>query len=301
MNAQPARQTKRSTTGVISGISAYLIWGLSPIYWKVLSSVGAMEIILHRIVWSFVFLLPLVIFRGHWTEFKRLFTTWKTPLTLAFTGFLVAFNWFLYIWSVNSDRLLEASLGYFMNPLVNVLLGMVFLKERLRVPQKVAVFLAFLGVLFLTIRLGFLPWIPLTLAFSFGFYGMIRKVIAVGSTVGLCAETLFLSVPALLGIIWLELGGKAAFLHSALLVNFMLLGAALVTAMPLLLFTMGARRLRLSTMGFLQYLAPSCMFLLGVFVYGEPLSGAHMITFGLIWFALAIYTMDSIAMVRQKV
>lgn len=291
-DASPAR--KSVTGGVVSGISAYLIWGLSPLYWKFLASVGPIEIILHRILWSFVFLLPLVLVRRRWREFTRLFASGRTIGILLLTGVLVAFNWFLYIWSVNSDRILEASLGYFMTPLVNVLLAVVFLKEPLRIGQKLAILLAASAVAFLILWYGVWPWIPLALAFSFGFYGLIRKVIAVGSIVGLCAETLFLSVAALAGLIWLEWHGQAAFLQSGRLIDVMLAGSALVTALPLLLFTFGARRLRLSTIGFMQYIAPSCMFILGTFVYGEPLARAQWISFAFIWSALALYSIDTI-------
>ncbi|MGD9061443.1 MAG: EamA family transporter RarD, partial [Desulfobacterales bacterium] len=184
--------------GVIYAISAFLIWGISPIYWKALRSVPALEIILHRIVWSFFLLVPLIIIMRRWQEFIAVFKNLRTLLILLFTALIVGGNWLLYIWAVNSDHLLQASLGYYINPLVNVVLGMVFLKERLRAPQILAVVMATAGVLYLTLYYGEFPWIALTLAVSFGFYGLIRKVAPVGAVVGLTVETLLLSIPALI-------------------------------------------------------------------------------------------------------
>jgi chloramphenicol-sensitive protein RarD len=188
---------------------------------------------------------------------------------------------------------LQASLGYFINPLVNVLLGMVFLKERLRPLQTVSLVLAGIGVLYLTFHYGEFPWIALSLAFAFGLYGLIRKVAPVSSLVGLSIEMLFLSVPALAYIVFIGSKGTGALFHISIKIDLFLMGTAFLTAFPLLLFTLGARRLNLSTVGFLQYMAPSCMFLLGVFLYNEPLSSAQILTFILIWTALSIYSTDS--------
>jgi chloramphenicol-sensitive protein RarD len=280
--------------GVVYAASAFLIWGISPIYWKALRAVPALEIILHRMVWSFFFLVPLVIIMRRWQDFKDTLKNYRTLLILLFTALIVGGNWLLYIWAINNDYLLQASLGYYINPLVNVVLGMVFLKERLRPPQIVAVLLAAAGVLYLTIYYGKFPWIALTLAVSFGLYGLIRKIAPVGSLVGLTVETLLLSIPALVYLFYLDSHGAGSFLRVSLKLDLLLMGCAIATATPLLFFTLGARRLYLSTVGLLQYIAPSCMFVLAVFLFREPFSKAQVVTFSFIWTALAIYSTDSV-------
>jgi chloramphenicol-sensitive protein RarD len=217
----------------------------------------------------------------------------RTFLILFPTTILLGFNWLIYIWAVNNEHILQASLGYFINPLVNVLLGMAFLKERLRPLQTVSLVLAGIGVLYLTFHYGEFPWIALSLAFAFGLYGLIRKVAPVSSLIGLSMEMLFLSVPALAYIVFIDSKGTGALFHISIKIDLFLMGTAFLTAFPLLLFTLGARRLNLSTVGFLQYIAPSCMFLLGVFLYNEPLSSAQILPFIFIWTALLIYSTDS--------
>ncbi len=305
MSSNESRNTTRALNpdtlwGVIYAVAAFLIWGISPIYWKALRSVPALEIILHRIVWSFFLLVPLVIIMQRWQEFISVFKNLRTLLILLFTAIIVGGNWLLYIWAVNTDRLLQASLGYYINPLVNVVLGMVFLKEKLRPPQIVAVVLATAGVLYLTLYYGEFPWIALALAVSFGLYGLIRKVAPVGSVVGLAVETLLLSIPALVYIYHLDRLGQGSIFRVSLKLDLMLMGCSVVTALPLLFFTLGARRLYLSTMGLLQYLAPSCMFVLAVFLFREPFASAQVVTFILIWAALAIYSTDSVRYYRHN-
>jgi len=219
---------------------------------------------------------------------------------LLFTALIVGGNWLLYIWAVNHDRLLQASLGYYINPLVNVVLGVVFLKERLRRPQIVAVVLAAAAVIYLTVYYGEFPWIALTLGVTFGLYGLIRKIAPVGSLVGLTVETLLLSIPALGYLFYLDSHGQGSIFRVGLKTDLMLMGCALVTAIPLLFFTLGARRLYLSTVGLLQYIAPSCMFILAVFLFREPFSSTQVVTFILIWTALAIYSTDSVRYYRGK-
>jgi chloramphenicol-sensitive protein RarD len=287
-----------TTWGVVYAASAFLIWGISPIYWKALRAVPALEIILHRMVWSFFFLVPLIIIMRRWQEFIDVFKNYRTLLILLVTALIVGGNWLLYIWAVNNDYLLQASLGYYINPLVNVVLGMVFLKERLRRPQILSVLLAFAAVLYLTISYGEFPWIALMLALSFGLYGLIRKVAPVGALVGLTVETLLLSVPALIYLFYLDSRGAGTIFRVSLKLSLLLMGCALVTAIPLLFFTLGARRLYLSTLGLLQYIAPSCMFILAVFLFREPFSSAQVVTFILIWTALAIYSSDSVRYYR---
>ncbi|MGD9150488.1 MAG: EamA family transporter RarD [Desulfobacterales bacterium] len=305
MSSNKSRNTTRAFNpdtlwGVIYAVAAFLIWGISPIYWKALRSVPALEIILHRIVWSFFLLVPLVIIMQRWQEFISVFKNLRTLLILLFTAIIVGGNWLLYIWAVNTDRLLQASLGYYINPLVNVVLGMVFLKEKLRPPQIMAVVLATAGVLYLTLYYGEFPWIALALAVSFGLYGLIRKVAPVGSVVGLAVETLLLSIPALVYIYHLDRLGQGSIFRVSLKLDLMLMGCSVVTALPLLFFTLGARRLYLSTMGLLQYLAPSCMFVLAVFLFREPFASAQVVTFILIWAALAIYSTDSVRYYRHN-
>ena len=281
-------------------MAAFLIWGISPLYWKALKAVPALEIILHRIVWSFFLLVPLIILMRRWHEFVAVLKNFKTLLILLLTALIVGGNWLLYIWAVNNDYLLQASLGYYINPLVNVVLGMIFLKERLRPPQILAVVLATAGVLYLTLYYGEFPWIALVLAISFGFYGLIRKVAPVGSLVGLTVETLWLSIPALVYLFYLDNLGQGAIFRVNLKLDLLLIGCAVVTAFPLLFFTQGARRLYLSTLGLLQYIAPSCMFVLAVFLFREPFASAQVITFIVIWAALAIYSTDSVRYYRNR-
>ena len=209
------------------------------------------------------------------------------------------FNWFLFIWAINSNHILQTSLGYYINPLVNILLGMVFLGERLSWMQWIAVALAALAVGLLTLRYGHFPWVSLALAFSFAFYGLIRKIAPVGALVGLTVETLLLSVPAIGYLVYIDTLGQGSFLRAGISTDLLLIGAALVTALPLVLFTLGARRLHLSTMGFLQYIAPSCTFLLAILVYAEPLVQGQLLTFVLIWTALILYSADSVATYRK--
>ena len=291
INSSKSRQ--ESLSGVVYASSAFLIWGLSPIYWKVLHNIPALEIIMHRVIWSFFFLVIVLLFQGHWNEFMVAIKKPQTFLILLPTTILLGFNWFIYIWAVNNEHILQASLGYFINPLINVLLGMVFLRERLRRMQTVSLALAGIAVLYLTFYYGEFPWIALSLAFAFGFYGLIRKVAPVSSLVGLFIEMLFLSGPALAYILFLNSKGIGAIFHISIKIDLFLMGAAFLTAFPLLLFTLGTRRLNLSTVGFLQYIAPSCMFLLGVFLYNEPISSARIFAFILIWTALFIYSADA--------
>jgi chloramphenicol-sensitive protein RarD len=299
MPLQDEKTRSDTVFGVVYAASAFLIWGVSPIYWKALRAVPSFEIILHRIVWSFFFLLPLILFMRRWKDFVNALKNYRTLLILLFTALIISGNWLLYIWAVNTDNLLQASLGYYISPLVNVVLGMVFLKERLRPPQILAVLLAAAGVLYLTIYYGEFPWIALTLAVSFGLYGLIRKTAPVGSLVGLTVETLLLSIPALVYLFYLDSQGVGIIFRVSLKMDLLLMGCALATATPLLFFTLGARRLYLSTIGLLQYIAPSCMFLLAVFLFREPFLKAQVVTFIFIWTALTIYSSGSVQYYKQ--
>jgi chloramphenicol-sensitive protein RarD len=289
----PRRPSSRPLAGLLSAVTAYLSWGLTPIYFKTLIAVPPFQILLHRIIWSLVLLLPLMAIMKRWPAFIRALTTWRTLLILLCSTLLVACNWFLFIWAINTDRILQASLGYYINPILNVLLGMVFLKERLRPMQVVALLLAASGVLFLTVYHGEFPAIALGMAFTFGLYGLIRKVAPVDSVEGLAVETLLLTLPAVGLLIYFDINGSGAIFRIDRHTDLLLMGCALVTALPLLLFTFGTRSLPFTTIGFLQYIAPSCTFLLAVFAYQEPFLKAQMITFTLIWIALVMFSVDA--------
>ncbi len=293
------RPPPESPAGAACAVAAFLIWGLTPIYFKTLRFVPALEILMHRMVWSFLFLLPFVVFTQRRHEFVKVISSGRTLMILLVTTILVSSNWFVFIWAINSDHILQTSLGYYINPLINVLLGVVFLKEHLRPTQLAAVLLAAAGVVYLTIEIGRPPWIALFLAFTFGFYGLIRKVASVNALVGLTIETLLLSLPAVIYLGTLYAHGRGAFLRIDTRTDVLLMCAALATALPLLLFTTGARRIHFSTIGILQYIAPSCTFLLAVFVYREPFLPAQMWTFVLIWAALLIYSVDSVVYFRR--
>jgi len=288
-----------TVAGVLYAGSAFLIWGLSPVYWKAMQTVPALEIVTHRVVWSFLFLMVLTLVQRRWSEFKRVLQTPRTLLILTLTTALVSCNWLLYIWAVNAGYMLQASLGYYINPLVNVLLGMVFLKERLRRPQMLAVVLACAAVVYRTVSFGELPWIALTLGFTFGLYGLIRKVAPVSSLVGLTVETLLLTAPGVIYLAMLEFQAAGALFHVNRSLDMLLIGTGVFTAVPLLFFNLGARRINLSTVGLMQYIAPSGMFLLAVLAYGEPFTMAQVWTFVLIWTALAIYSTDSVRTYRR--
>ena len=297
----PLASARRETiAGVLYAGSAFLIWGLSPVYWKAMQSVPALEIVTHRVVWSFLFLAVLTLVQRRWGEFKDVLKTPRTLLILALTTLLVSCNWVLYIWAVNAGFMLQASLGYYINPLVNVLLGMVFLKERLRRPQALAVLLACAAVVYRTVSYGELPWIALTLGFTFGLYGLIRKVAPVSSLVGLTVETLLLTAPGMVYLTVLESQAAGALFHVSRSLDVLLIGTGVFTAVPLLFFNLGARRINLSTVGLMQYIAPSGMFLLAVLVYEEPFTAAQVWTFLLIWTALAIYSIDSVRTYRRS-
>ena len=286
--------------GAFCGASAFLIWGLSPVYWKSLHSVPAMEILFHRTIWSFFFLAAVLLMTKRWGRFLTALKTPKIRWCLAASTFIVALNWYLFIWAINSGRVLQTSLGYYINPLINVLLGTIVLKERLRRLQVAAVCLAAAAVIYLTVDFGRFPWLAVILGFSFSVYALIRKMAPVEALEGLGVETLLLSGPALIFIARAEAAGTGHFVSGPLSIRLLLAGTALVTAVPLLMFNIGARRLHLSTLGFLQYIAPSCTFILGAFVYHEPLSYQQIITFVLIWMALAIYSYDSLRYFKTK-
>lgn len=292
-------QQQGSLPGVLYTFSAFLIYGLGPLYWKQLHGVPAFEILMHRIVWSFLFLIPILAYEKRFGEFISALKDRGALLTLLASTLIIGVNWYLFIWAVNHDHLLQASLGYYISPLVSVFLGMAVLRERLRRPQLLATILAGIGVAYLTLRIGEAPWVALSLAFSFGLYGLIRKVTPVGALTGLSVETFLLAFPAVIYLLHINAAGSGAFARLGVGTDLLLMGTALLTALPLLLFTSGARLLRLSTVGFIQYVSPSCNFLLAVFCFGEPLSVDQLWTFLIIWTALAVYSADSVLCSRR--
>jgi chloramphenicol-sensitive protein RarD len=280
--------------GILYAATAYILWGLFPIYFKALQNVSPVQILWHRVVWAFVLLLIILAARRQWSWITRVSRQPKILAGFGASALLLSINWYLYIWSVNNDHVVDASLGYFMNPLVSVLLGFALLHERLRAIQWAAVALAAAGVAWLTLLAGHPPWIGLGLALSFGFYGLLRKTASLGALEGLSLET-FLLFPVALGYLaWLSLNDESAFTHATLNSKCLLIAAGPITAFPLLLFAAGARRIPLSTLGLLQYLAPSLQLLLGVWLYNEPFGGQRLIGFAVIWSALALYSLDGL-------
>lgn len=286
--------------GFLYGLGAYLLWGLFPLYWKQLQTVPAAEILAHRMTWSLVFLVALLAFRTNWAWIRPALRDRRTVTTYLTAALLLAVNWGTYIWAVNSGFIVETSLGYFINPLVNVLLGYLFLGERLRRWQLAAIVLAAGGVVYLTFGYGRLPYIALVLAFSFGLYGLLKKRGTLNAIESLSFETALLFPLALAYLVVLQVRGDAAFGAVNVVTTLLLAGAGVATAVPLLLFAAGARRIPLATMGILQYTAPTIQFLIGVFVYNEAFTQAKLAGFALIWGALVIYSAESIAQFRTR-
>lgn len=280
-------------------VSAYTLWGIAPLYFKQLAFVPAMEILLHRIVWSFLLLALILTALQQWPKVQAVLRQPKLLAAMLGTALLLAGNWGLFIWAVNNGHMLDASLGYYINPLLNVLLGMLFLGERLRKLQWAAVALAAIGVVFQLITYGALPWIALVLAGSFALYGLFRKKLAVDAISGLFVESLLL-LPLALWYWWrVADSGAANLMANSFSLNLTLMAAGIITTIPLLCFIAAARRLQLSTMGFFQYIGPSFMFVFGVFLYQEPLASERLLTFGLIWTALLVYSLDTFWQLRQ--
>ena len=293
MNNFIKSQNTEAQIGIGYALLAFSAWGFIPIYWKLLNTVPSMEILTHRMVWSVFFLLGLLAVQKRLGEFRELFHSPKYILMLLGTATLLGGNWFVYIYGVNTNQVIETSLGYFISPLLVILLGAVFLRERLNIWQVVAVGFAALGVLNFIWNFGSLPWIALSLAFTFSFYGLFRKMIPVKPLVGLLMETaLLLPLAAFLIAFW-EVEGTG-HLGTAWMTDFLLFGAGVVTSLPLLWFTNAGKRLRYSTMGFIQYLTPSIQLAIGVYLYNETFTTTHAVTFGLIWTGLIIYSINTI-------
>lgn len=279
--------------GVSAALSAYIFWGLAPIYFKLIQSAPALEIIAHRVLWSVPILAAFLLLRDGRAFWQRLRLPLRTILVLLLSGTLVVVNWLIFVWAVVNGQVLATSLGYFIGPLVNFLLGFLFLHERMSVIQRIGVLIAASGTVYLGWFLGTPPWISLSLAFSFGTYGLVRKMLDVGPMVGMLWETVLLSAPALAFIAWSARNGSLYFGTAGASQDLLLALAGLVTVLPLIWFNVAARSLRLTTLGFFQYIAPSMTFLLSVFIYGETFTFGHAVAFGCIWFALAMISAES--------
>ncbi len=280
-------------------MTAYALWGFFPIYWKSIQIVPAYEILCHRVVWSLGFLIVLLTITKRWKWLRPLLLNPKLMLPFMGSGFILAFNWLIYIWGVNSGYIVETSLGYFINPLINVLLGVIFLKEKLRKMQWLSISIAFAGVLYLTFQYGQFPYIALALAFSFGFYGLLRKTASLSSLEGLSLEMTILFLPAILFIFYFESEGIGSFLIGNAVVKTLLPVSGLVTSIPLLFFAFGARNVTLTTLGLLQYIAPSIQLVVGVFIYQESFPKVKMIGFLFIWIALLIYSVEGVWVAKK--
>ena len=284
---------------VLLAVCAYVIWGIAPHYFKLLTQDSPLEILMHRVIWSFIFMIVLMQFIGGFGRLRLVLKHPKQVGVLIVTSVLIAANWLIFIWAINNDHMLDASLGYFINPLFNVLLGMIFLGERLRKMQWVAVSLAFIGVLLQLISFGSIPLVSLALAASFGFYGLLRKKVNVDAKTGLLIETALL-LPVALGYLLLTLDSSAtSMLVNSLNLNLTLIAAGIVTTIPLLCFAGAAVRIPFSILGFFQYIGPSIMFILAVKLFNEPFDMEKGITFGFIWLALLVFVGDMLTQ-RQK-
>ena len=287
--------------GVWNGLAAYAMWGFFPIYWKLLHEVPALQVIGHRIGWSFLLLIGVILLTRQWTEFRSAALVPKVIGIYAVAGVLLSINWLVYVWGVNSGFIVETSLGYFINPLISVLLGVLFLRERLRTMQWVAVGLAAAGVLYLTLTYGRPPWIALSLAFSFGIYGLVKKLAPLGSLYGLTLETALVFPIAVIYLLFVQSTGTGAFRHQGPLTDMLLIGTGMVTSIPLLMFASAARQIPLTMIGILQYIAPTLQFLIGVFLYHELFDQSHLIGFSLVWLALIIFWVENYLVHRVPV
>ncbi|MCI0550108.1 MAG: EamA family transporter RarD [Anaerolineae bacterium] len=278
--------------GILYSVTVYALWGFFPIYWKLLSHVPALQLLGHRIAWSFLLLLGVIFITKQWNEFRATLNV-RTFRIYLIAALLIGVNWLAYVWAVNAGFIVETSLGYFINPLLSVLMGVLFLGERLRPMQWIPVALAAMGVAYLTFAYGQLPWIALLLAFTFGFYGLVKKLAPLGSLFGLTLETGILFLPAFVYLSVVESNNTAAFLHSGIASDLLMIGAGLVTTIPLLMFASAAKLIPLSMIGVLQYIAPTIQFLIGVFIYKETFDQSRLLGFSIVWLALIIFWVEN--------
>ncbi len=278
--------------GIWNAIGAYVMWGIFPIYWKLLDHVAAGEILGYRVVSSFILLSVVISFKREWTAWRQKTINRRTLPIYILTGILLGVNWLVYVWGVNAGHIVETSLGYFINPLISVLFGVIFLHERMRPAQWATIGMAGVAVLYLTIVYGSLPWIALTLATTFSLYGLLKKTAPLGALYGLTMETAVLFIPSLAYLLILQVQGSGSFEFSGSLMNILLVGSGLVTTLPLLMFARAARSIPLWMVGLLQYIAPTMQFLIGVLLYREPFSVERAIGFGIIWAALIVFWLE---------
>ncbi|MGD1044501.1 MAG: EamA family transporter RarD [Bacteroidota bacterium] len=286
--------------GMRYAIGAYISWGVLPIYWKWLHHVPALQLISHRILWSFLALIVVILLTHRWKEFQHAVFAPRVLRLYSSAALLIGINWLTYVWAVNAGHIVETSLGYFINPLLSVLMGVIFLHEHLRPRQWIPLGLAAAGVLYLTFAYGSLPWIALTLAVSFGVYGLVKKIAPLGSLYGLTLETGILLIPAVCYLLYSDTNGSGAFLHTGTSSDFLMIGAGLVTTIPLLMFASAAQRISLSLVGILQYISPALGFLVGVIIYKEPFTHIQFIGYGIIWVALILFAAEGYLAYRAK-
>ncbi|CAK9886411.1 MAG: Protein RarD [Candidatus Erwinia impunctatus] len=292
--------TLQTRQGILFALGAYFIWGLAPAYFKLLAAVPAAEIMTHRVIWSFVFMLLLVTLTRHWSQVKKVIRQPQKLFLLGVTAVVICSNWLLFIWAVNNHHLLEASLGYFINPLLNVLVGMLFLGERFRRLQWLAVLLAACGVVVQIWQFGSVPVIALGLAATFSLYGLLRKKIAVDAQTGMLIETCWLLLPACIYLFAFAHSATSDLSNNNFSLTLLLIAAGIVTTVPLMLFTAACARLRLSTVGFFQYIGPTLMFLLAILFYDEVMTPDKTVTFTFILLALALFIGDAIRTLKRK-
>ncbi len=286
--------------GVLYGIGAYFLWGIFPVYWKWLQAVPAIQVISHRVIWSFILLALILFTTRQWKAFRSASLSRRNLLIYLASAIFLGINWLTYVWAVNAGFVVETSLGYFINPLLSVLLGVLFVHEKLRPWQWAVIGLAALGVIYVAISYGQFPWIALTLAFSFGIYGLIKKTAPLGALYGLTLETGLLFLPAVGFLLYMEGQGQGAFLHGGPVADLLMVGTGLITTVPLLMFASAAQRIPLSMVGILQYITPTLQFLLGVLVYREPFNRYHLVGFSIVWVALLFFWLEGFLAGRRR-
>lgn len=288
------KQLPDQTIGVMYTVASFISWGILPIYWYFLKEIPAYEIFAHRIIWSFVLASVILLFIGGWSQMKQVITKGKMAFWTFVAALLISTNWFIFIWAVTSNHVIEASLGYYINPLFSVALSVIVLRERLNRWKVISLLIATVGVFLMTFQFGQMPWIALIIALSFALYGLVKKMVKVEAIVSVTLETMFILPVVLSYLVFLEIEGTSSLSRISLLEIILLLGAGAVTAFPLLWFAKGAQRVPLSTLGFLQYINPTLQLLVGIFIFNETFTHSHLISFGFIWVALAIFSVSQL-------
>ncbi len=300
VEAAPVRENVDSAKGFAFALAAYVLWGFLPFYMKAVAHIPPAEVIAHRVIWSLPVAGAVLIALGRTNDVKMALRTPRIMAMVMLTAALITANWGIYVWAIGAGRTLDTALGYFINPLFSILLGALLLREKLKTAQMVAIGLAALGVVVLTVEAGSLPWVALMLMLTWGFYAFFRKTLPIGPNQGFFLEVLILSLPALAYIVYLEATGQGHLLHGTTQDTILLVSAGLITAVPLIIYANGAKLLRLSTIGIMQYIAPTMIFLIAVFIFDEPFGTAKMVAFPLIWLALVVYSMSMLASARKK-